>query len=113
MQEKPKGNSNLIILAVIVVAIGVAGYFYIGRDQSTDATLTITKGSPASLDDNQLLAALRDLKRHNLDNSLFSDPLWLSLTDFSKPLVLQEPGRPNPFAPFNSTNSTASSTPKQ
>ncbi len=117
MQDKQKSSSiNLIIVIAIIIAVCVAGYFYMNRDQSSDDLLVSSmvgvsgSGSAVAPVDNQLLAALRDLRRLQLDDSLFKDPIWLSLRDFSQTLAPQEPYRPNPFAPLGSSGQSASST---
>lgn len=102
---KEKGNlKNLIIIGSILIAIALAAYFYFTRDQSGDAVLTSTDaGSAAASVDNELLAALHDLKKIKLDDSIFSNPTWLSLHDFGKVLAQQQPFRPNPFAPLDAS----------
>ena len=39
-------------------------------------------------------------KSLNLDDSLFKDPIFNNLSDFSIPLIPQEVGRSNPFSPI-------------
>ncbi|HEY0907932.1 MAG TPA: hypothetical protein VGE35_01140 [Candidatus Paceibacterota bacterium] len=102
MQDKPKhGGANLLIVLAILIGIGVAGYMYITRDTSSSDLLVATDPSVAPVD-NQLLAALRDLRRLKLDDSIFKDAVWLSLQDFGQTLAPQDPYRPNPFAPIGS-----------
>lgn len=118
MQDKQKsGGMNLIIVIAIIIAICVAGYLYITRDQSPDDLLVSSMagvgapGSPVSPVDNQLLAALRDLRRLKLDDSIFKDPAWATLHDFSQTLEPQEPYRPNPFAPLGGGSASTTTQP--
>lgn len=50
-----------------------------------------------------LLAALALLKTIQLDTSLFSDPIFKSLSDWGKAIPPQPVGRRNPFAPLGGT----------
>lgn len=111
--NKEQGNSNVFIVLAIFVAIGIAGYFYITRDQSTEDLLvsTVMDAQSAPLDSN-FIVALNELKRLKLDDSLFSTALWKSLTDFGQELAPQEKFRPNPFAPLPPSIETGTSTPR-
>ncbi|MEN9621944.1 MAG: hypothetical protein RLZZ67_378 [Candidatus Parcubacteria bacterium] len=104
MNNKEKGNSNVFIVLAIFVAIGIAGYFYIVRDQSSEDLLVSSVMDARSTPvDSNFLAALNELKRLKLDDSLFKSPLWTSLVDFGKELAPQEKFRSNPFAPLPPT----------
>ena len=104
-----KGSSkNLIIVVVLIVLVAVAAYFYVGRDQSGDTLLVGVQGENPAVD-GDLLSALRELKKLKLDQEIFKNPAWLSLSDFSQTLAPQEKGRINPFAPFSSTGTSTSS----
>ncbi len=48
-----------------------------------------------------ILSLLNDLKSLTLDDSLFSDPLFTNLVDFSTELTPEPKGRQDPFAPIN------------
>lgn len=97
------GKKNLIISLTIIVIIGVAGYFYASRDRSADILLvsTPTDATTGAID-NDLLSALRELKRLKLDSSIFDNAAWLSLEDFGKSLTPEPVSRLNPFAPLGS-----------
>jgi hypothetical protein len=112
MQET--GNKkNLIIVAVIILGLGAAVYFYISRDRTSDELLTgVPAGTALATVDGTLLSALRELKKLKLDDSIFKNPIWLSLSDFGRTLAPQPSGRPNPFAPLGAnTESFSTSTP--
>jgi len=95
---------NLIVIGAILIAIAGAVYFYISRDQSSDELLTSQdSGAVTGTVDSDLLAALKELRKLHLDDSIFSDPAWLSLHDFGKVLVPQQAFRPNPFAPLDAS----------
>ena len=95
-------NKNLIIALVIFVAIGVAGYMYSTRDRSTSDLLIGIPTENAAVD-GDLLMALNQLQTIRLDTEVFDDPVFESLSDIGTTLVEQPKGRPNPFAPIDSS----------
>ena len=105
MQDTTKSKVNIGIIIGIFIAIGVAGYMYIKRDQSNPDLLTsVPTDSIKSPVDSSFLTALLELKKHNLDKSIFESKVFNSLRDFSKPIAPQEKSRPNPFAPISTTS---------
>ncbi|MBX4209562.1 hypothetical protein KW799_02645 [Candidatus Parcubacteria bacterium] len=106
---KENANSrNLIIVIAIIVAIGIAGYFYASRDRSSDTLLTSESASESASVDTDLLAALRALKKLKLDGGIFTDPAWATLKDFGKVLAPQPAGRANPFSAISAADSAFS-----
>lgn len=104
MEQGSSNTKNLIIAGVVLVGFIIAGYFYTTRDRVDDADLLV--GIPISAEkaiDGDLLSTLRELKRLRLDESIFSDQSFVSLTDQSRPLPVQTSGRINPFAPLESS----------
>ena len=96
-------NRNLIISLAILAVVGSAGYFYITRDRVSDSDLLV--GIPVeevATVDGDLLSALSDLRTLQLDDSIFSDPKFLSFQNFSTTIQPQPAGRQNPFAPLTS-----------
>lgn len=53
----------------------------------------------AVVEEQDFLARLKELRELKLQNELFSDEEFLSLTDFAVGVVDEDAGRPNPFAP--------------
>lgn len=103
--QTTKSNKNLFIVIFILIAVFVAGYMYIKRDQSTPDLLISTQGGIENAPvDGDLLSALRELKKIKFDDSLFKNAVWLSLVDFGKNIDPQEKYRPNPFAPLDSVS---------
>jgi hypothetical protein len=104
MPEQTHSKKNIIIIAVIIIAVAIAGYMYAGRDQAADSSLLSSEPAGETVAvDGDLLSALHDLQQLKLDASIFSDPVWLSLSDFSQTLSPLPAGRPNPFAPIDSS----------
>lgn len=94
--EAIKQNKTLVIVLVITVMIG-AIYFLSRGDTATidgpliESTYTI---SPSA---SEVLQALQMLEGFRFDTSLFTDPAFLSLRDFTVPITPIDPGRRNPF----------------
>ena len=100
-----------IIIAIVVIIILIFSYFFLfkksqsdqpnlasssGVDASTGATSDVTNGIA-----DDFLALLLNVKSINLDDSIFSDPVFIGLHDSSILLVPDgTEGRPNPFAPI-------------
>jgi hypothetical protein len=97
----PKNNKSLMLVGITVLALVVALFFYFNRDRSLDTDLL--ESAPAGLIaiDQDLLATLKELQAIKLNENIFVDRIFLGLVDFSRPIVPQPYGRPNPFAPFS------------
>ena len=82
------------IAALLLIYVYIA--FFSGG--GTSATLTASdSGSPLSTD---ILVTLQSIHSIKLDNSIFSDPVFMSLSDFGVTIPSQNVGRRNPFAPL-------------
>jgi hypothetical protein len=92
-------KKNMIpIAAGVLLLVGI--YVYMTYFSSpTSATLTASDAS-ATLSQN-LLVTLQNLHTIKLDNSIFSEPAFQSLTDFGVVIPAEAIGRRNPFLPTN------------
>ncbi len=113
MKENTNSSKNLIITAIFVIALGVAGYMYITRDTSGDDLLLVNPVTSAPVVNTDLLSALREFKKLTIKTDIFETPAWGSLVDFGKTLKEREKYRPNPFAPIGQTSSQSTSTSSQ
>jgi len=97
-----------IIFAVVVL---VGGYFIYGAGgtPSEGSALTSTGVSETSKVSRELLATLSNLKSISLDSSIFTDSVFLSLTDFGTVIPVQPVGRDNPFARLSPSGVRATS----
>jgi ABC-type oligopeptide transport system substrate-binding subunit len=91
-------SKNLLFVGLVILALVVAAYFYFTADRTADTDL-LDSVSVAPVD-GDLLTTLEQLKAISLDEGVFANQVFLSLTDFSRDLVAQPTGRANPFAPF-------------
>ncbi len=90
-------RSNKTLIGGLVVAIAVVyGIWQYSQTGSGGSSLSATPTTSAAGAD--LLVALTNLQAVKLDDSIFSDPAFQSLSDFGVTLPAQPLGRPNPFS---------------
>lgn len=90
-------KNKQVVGGVAVVLVLALSYYLWTSSGSTSALLTSTEGSsPLS---QEILTTLGQLHTIRLDSSVFSDPVFVSLNDFSETIPPQQAGRRNPFAP--------------
>lgn len=97
---------KMILLALILVVVGFFLYSSFSQapgdiltKESTDLT-----GNPA---DKTLIETLLILHSVSLSGTIFSDPSFLRLKDFSTPIMEEPVGRTDPFAPLPDAASQA------
>ena len=117
-----KPNIKNILIGVLMLGVLIVAYFMFIKKAPTDATLTSSSGitttdqntdsSTSGLGIGQdFISLLLSVKSIKLNDSIFSDPAFLSLKDSSILLMLVDDGslgRPNPFAPIGSDIAPAS-----
>jgi hypothetical protein len=91
-----KDNKAYIGL-ILIAGIGLWVYMTYFPSSTPNGTITATEASPLSPD---VLATLTSLNSIKLDSTIFSDPVFASLTDFYVAIPSQDSGRRNPFAPI-------------
>lgn len=103
MMQFIRSNKRLAFL-IAIAALIVIGYvlFRPGGGSENPLTKSSTGGSPPQSIGRELLVTLGDLRLLTLDGSIFTDPVFMSLQDFSVPLPTLPAGRRNPFAPLGS-----------
>lgn len=98
-------NKKIAGLAVGVVLLGLVYYVYSSSGSSALLTSSEEATSPLS---QEILTVLGELRTITLDPALFSDPVFVSLTDFGVTIPPQQAGRRNPFAPVGAPSATPS-----
>ena len=106
---------NKVVLGILAVLI--AGGLWIGLSQSsapssssTAITTANASGSDAAVgqasnaDANSIVEVLLALRAVKLEGTIFSEPTFQSLKDFSTAIVPEPVGRPDPFAPNTSVS---------
>jgi hypothetical protein len=93
-----KRYQNLIIIGLIIIAAFFAYSFFFAA--KPEAALSSTAPTASNSVDQDLITLLLQLRAIKLDNSIFTNPVFTSLQDFSQALVPEAVGRTNPFAPL-------------
>lgn len=100
-------KNKTTVLGLVVLVVLAWGYFtYFGG--SSSAPLTAVPSDAAISGD--LLTVLGSLHTIKLDNSIFTDPVFLSLSDFGTTIPPQTPGRSDPFAPIGAVSLSGAGT---
>ncbi len=97
----PKINKNILLIVALVVIIGAA-YFTFFRDPAPEEGLVSVETNPAlSGVGGELIIELNRLKAlGTVNKDIFSDPVFVSLKDFTQVVEPEPLGRGNPFAPI-------------
>lgn len=91
-----------ILLGVAVFA--AAAYVYANYFSTPDVAPLVRGGAGGAVSvDDELLALLSSLQSIELDKEVFESPEFQSLNDFSRELILEPVGRPNPFETFEAS----------
>ena len=95
-------HSKTGIIVIIVVIILVIAYFYYegGSGSSTASTSLLQQQASDQSIGAAELSLLDQIQSLKIDTSLFQDPAYKTLVDYSVPIPQDGVGRPNPFAPF-------------
>jgi hypothetical protein len=103
--------SHKIIVVIVALLVAVGVWIGLSSSGSSTGSLLSTETVSDNGPDQDLVATLLALRAVKLDGSIFSDPGFQNLKDFSTQIVPEPIGRPNPFAPLGSSVIvTASST---
>jgi hypothetical protein len=96
-----KTTKQIIIAIIVIVAIFIGYRMLFPGEGSNEATLAVDQPAAAQIADSQVILALLDkLDKIKLDDSIFSDKVFIRLVDFGQPIPEQSIGRQNPFLPI-------------
>jgi len=93
-------NKNNIIILVVVVIIIIFAFMYLKKGTTDNASLSTDTQIANSADATLVYTLLKKMSFVKLDDSIFSNPLFINLKDNTVILDRQEKGRSNPFAPI-------------
>lgn len=99
-----------LIVALVVVLVLAVGWYALSGGSGAAPALTTTKGTAATPAEQSLVSTLLALRAVKLDATIFSDPAFVSLKDFSTQIVPEPAGRTDPFAPLPSSAAASAST---
>jgi hypothetical protein len=110
--------SNHKIMAGIVILLLIAAAWYGFTQTSGPAPILTTTSATSDTNpaDQDLVTTLLTLQAVSLNGTIFTDPGFLALQDFTTQIVSEPVGRPDPFAPLSasiirSATSTGTSNP--
>lgn len=113
---------SLIILVVLVAAFFAYRFFFlapkIAPPEGLNSSLDPELGAPDQTTD-EFIALINELQGVNLRTDLFAHPAYQALKNFSRPLIEEPKGRPNPFLPIPmvigavTATTTATTTPRR
>ena len=87
-----------VIISLIVLLLIFVGFTYLrGKDGSDEVLESVESEEVIGRD---IIAKLDQLNSLKLDESVFSDEVFLSFKDFTLTVSPESRGRSNPFAPF-------------
>lgn len=92
-----KLKNKYVLGAVVGGLVLVLGY-YIWSSQGSSPLLSSSDEGTSAVSQ-ELLMTLGKLRTIKLDTNIFSDPAFVSLTDFGVTIPPEAAGRRNPFAP--------------
>ncbi len=92
-----KDNKLYIGLVVVAVLAWWLYMTYFSGGPADNTLLATPQASPLSAD---VLTTLSSLTVIRLDSSIFSDPIFTSLSDYGVQIPPENAGRRNPFAPL-------------
>lgn len=106
-------NAKKIIIIVVIVILAFVGYAIMISGKKKESASGVTKQSvsttPAGQTSNtatldgpgkEFVTQLLAIQNIKFNLQFFSDPVFRGLQDWSREILPQESGRPNPFAPL-------------
>lgn len=90
-------DNKKYILFIVLAALGYWAYTLYSGGSAPEELLSSGEESPISQD---LLVTLSSLHTIRLDAGIFTDPVFVSLSDFGVQIPAEAVGRRNPFAPL-------------
>jgi hypothetical protein len=95
-------RTKQIIIVIVIIIIAFIGFkMFFAPKVSPDTTLVADQATSAQFVDGQtILVLLNNLNQVTLDDSIFSNNIFISLVDFERPIQDQVIGRQNPFLPI-------------
>lgn len=94
--------ANKILLLVVGVIVAFGLWYGLSSPSSDTTSLLDTTTDSAATDpaSQEVLETLLALRAISLDGTVFQNPAFQSLQDFSTEIMPEPVGRPNPFAPL-------------
>lgn len=98
---KKASSLKSTVAIVVVVAIAFLGYYFYKSGASSSGAGLLSQGSGSTgAIGSQVLGLLNQIQSLRIDASLFADPGYQTLRDYSVAIPPENVGRANPFAPL-------------
>ncbi len=96
-----------IIIVGIIIALGLIGYSIFKPDPTAESLLETTeRADSAQVLGDEITSAISQINSLKLDRAVLDDVVVKNLKDHSKPIIREEVGRKNPFAPIGDSGSS-------
>lgn len=99
-------------VVIALVAVLLIGFIWYGSSDESSSPLT-TEDTDANNPGREIVTKLLALQVVTLTGTIFSDPAFRGLKDFSTQIIPEEMGRPDPFAPLVRSAETAAAAGRQ
>lgn len=98
--KKGLSLKSIVILLVVIAVVLCAYFYYEGSGTAGSSLLSAPVGSDAGAIGTQVLSLLNQIQSLRIDSTLFTDPGYQTLRDYSVAVPPENVGRANPFAPL-------------
>ncbi len=101
MKTQTTSKKPLFTIIAIIGAALLAYFFFIGgKAPASDAILQTVATPEANAASARILNLLNQIKSLKIETTIFTNPAYQTLQDYSVPIPAVPVGRPNPFAPI-------------
>lgn len=105
---QPSIRQKILSIILLLVLSAAAFYYYRIYGGSIGKVTEIIKAENTAPVGEDILVLVQKLNYVNIDDSIFSSPMFSYLKDYTVLVNVEDKSRPNPFAPIINTNFTAS-----
>lgn len=97
MEFLKKHKAGILFIVIVIAAFFVYSLFFVGDEEEALLVESDVRDDDVGA---EMLGLLLELRSIDLEDDFFESAVFNSLVDFSRELVPQPVGRPNPFAPI-------------
>jgi len=99
--KKASSLKSTVIVIVVIAIVLIAYFYYKGKSAPSASSSLLTQTSTDSSQvGTQVLGLLNQIQSLRIDSTLFADPGYQTLRDYSVEIPPENVGRDNPFAPL-------------
>ncbi len=99
----PKIGKNKILIIALVIVVVVGFYIFKSVKPKEEPLTTVQSGATGGISQEIIIELNRLKALRNIDDSIFKNPTFTSLRDYTQAVVPQPIGRNNPFAPIGTS----------